>query len=408
MAGTTKGYATTEIRQGPGDLWAVTTAPADATPRLTLAADGSLDSGTNAGTHLGLTEGATTFSGKPKMTHIAADQADGPVDAYVPQLDASIEVTLQQLNAIKLQRVVAPGVYSTESGYRQMTLGGATTVPSLCLATVSASRSVVGAYVYSMLFKAIQTSALTLAFGRSKPVSYKVKFQGLSDLTRTLGKQIGVTVNQLVAPTGGTATARDYTTSEIQQGPADLWIVGTPPNDTAQRLTLDAGTLTPDATAHPNSVCLGMTESAVTLTITPKIELIKADQADGAGVDAYCTALECKLEATLTQASLAKLTQALGLGTAAYAIDAGGTPAWEQIGFGGLLTPAEFAVAAIAPKRSDATKAWVALLYKVVSDDGISLVVSRAKEGTYKVTFTALNDLTRTAGRQQGIVYETI
>jgi hypothetical protein len=388
-------------------LWAVTTAPVDATPRLTLAADGSLDSGTNAGTHLGLTEGATTFSGKPKMTHIAADQADGPVDAYVPQLDASIEVTLQQLNAIKLQRVVGVGAYSTAAGYRQMTFGGATAVPSICLAVISARRDLAAAYVYSMLFKAIQTAPLTLAFGRAKPAAYKVKFQGLSDLTRTLGKQIGVTVNQLVATTGGTATAKDYTTSEIQQGPADLWIVGTPPNDTAQRLTL-AADFTPDATAHPNSVCLGMTESAITMTITPKIELIKADQADGAGVDAYCTALECKLEATLTQASLAKLTQALGLGTAAYAIDAGGTPAWEQIGFGGLLTPAEFAVAAIAPKRSDATKLWVGMLYKVVSGDGVSLVVSRAKEGTYKVTFTALNDLTRTAGRQQGIVYETI
>jgi hypothetical protein len=70
--------------------------------------------------------------------------------------------------------------------------------------------------------------------------------------------------------------------------------------------------------------------------------------------------------------------------------------------------PSTFAVAAIAPKRSDATKVWVGMLYKVISGDGVSLVVSRAKQGTYKVTFTSLCDLARTAGRQQGIVYETI
>jgi hypothetical protein len=50
----------------------------------------------------------------------------------------------------------------------------------------------------------------------------------------------------------------------------------------------------------------------------------------------------------------------------------------------------------------------VGLLYKVISGDGVSLVISRAKPGTYKVTFTGLADLSRTAGRQQGIVYETI
>jgi hypothetical protein len=387
-------------------LWAVTTAPADATPRLTLAADGTLDSGTNAGTHLGLAEGATTFAGKTKMEHIAADQADGPVDAYMPEMDASIETTLEQLNAIKLQRMLGVGVYSTAAGYRQMTLGGITAVPSVCLAVISARRDLANAYVYSMLFKAISTGALALAFGRAKPTSYKATFKGLTDPTRTAGRQIGLTVNQLVATAGGTATARDFTPGEIQQGPADLWIIGTPPNDTAQRLTL-ASDLTPDSVAHPNSLCLGLTESAITMTITPKIELIKADQADGA-VDAYCTALETKLEATLNQAALAKLTQALGLGTGAYAIDAGGTPGWEQVGVGGLALPSQIAVAAIAPKRSDGTKAWVGLLYKVISGDGVSLVISRAKPGTYKVTFTGLADLSRTAGRQQGIVYETI
>jgi hypothetical protein len=64
-------------------------------------------------------------------------------------------------------------------------------------------------------------------------------------------------------------------------------------------------------------------------------------------------------------------------------------------------------VAAIAPKRADAAKVWAACLYKCVSDGGLTFLVSRAKPTTYKMQFTAIADLARTAGRQQGIVYET-
>jgi hypothetical protein len=119
----------------------------------------------------------------------------------------------------------------------------------------------------------------------------------------------------------------------------------------------------------------------------------------------FCTELTAKLEATLTQSAFTKLQQALGLST--YTIQGGGTPAWEQVGIGGVTSPMEFCVAAIAPKRSNSAKAWVACLYKVISSDGLSVLVSRAKPSTYKVTFTGLADLSRTAGRQTGIVYET-
>ena len=386
-------------------MWAIATAPVDATaPLLTLATNLTPDSGTHTAVHLGLAAAAVTIAAKPKMEHIGADQADGPVDAYVPQMDMTIEAELEQLNAIKLQRALGVGTYSTASGYRQFTFGGTTTVPTICLAVISAQRGAPTKATYALLYKAAATGPLAIAFGRAKPTTYKIKFQGLSDLARVLGPQIGAMVKQLTAPVGASPTAKDYTPAEIQQGPANLWIVGTPPVDATPRLTL-AADLTPDATAHPLSLGLGLTESAVTMTITPKIEAIRADQADGP-VDFYCVSLESKLEATLNQAAFDKLTQALGLGTAAYLSDSETT--YEQIGLGGLSAAGQFAVAAIAPKRSDATKVWVGMIYKVISSDGISIQMSRAKPATYKVTFTGLCDLARTAGKQQGIVYETI
>ena len=199
-------------------------------------------------------------------------------------------------------------------------------------------------------------------------------------------------------------TSKGYDTTQIQQGPCDLWAIATAPVDaTAPLLTL-ATNLTPDSGTH-TAVHLGLAAAAVTIAAKPKMEHIGADQADGP-VDFYCVSLESKLEATLNQAAFDKLTQALGLGTAAYLSDSETT--YEQIGLGGLSAAGQFAVAAIAPKRSDATKVWVGMIYKVISSDGISIAMSRAKPATYKVTFTGLCDLARTAGKQQGIVYVTI
>jgi hypothetical protein len=170
-----------------------------------------------------------------------------------------------------------------------------------------------------VLFNGASIGSLQLAFGRAKPTNFKAKFAGVADVTRTAGQQVGVLVKQLLAPTGVLPTARNYTPSQIQQGPANLWIVPTPPTDIAQRLTL-AADLTPDATTHPSSVGLGLTESAITLTLTPKMEALKVDQFD-APVAYYCTALDSKIEATFGQAGFDKLTYALGLGSASYQID---------------------------------------------------------------------------------------
>jgi hypothetical protein len=410
MAGTSKGQDVTQVQQGPGDLWVITTAPDDATQRLTLATDGSPDSVTNPATHLGAIEGAITTVVKPKLEMIKVDQADGPVDAYCTEIDAKVEVTLMQATAAKLQRILGVGTYSTGSGYKQFTFGGTTTVPNACIAAISALRGALTKFVYVLLYKAVSLSGFSIQFGRAKPAVYKATFAGLSDLglPRAAGAQIGVLVKNLIAPAATNLATRDLTIAEIQQGPANLWIVGTPPVDATPRLTL-AADLTPDATAHPSSVGLGFTEGPVTVTLTPKLEAIKCDQAD-APVDYYCAELAAKLEATLNQASFDKLTQALGLGTGAYSIEAGQTPSYEQISFGGLGvgSTAEVCVAAIAPKRTDATKVFVACLFKVISADGISFVMSRAKPATYKVTFEGLATVTRTAGKQTGIFYETV
>ena len=57
-------------------------------------------------------------------------------------------------------------------------------------------------------------------------------------------------------------TAKDYTVSEIICGYGNLWAIGVAPTNSAVQLTLSANG-TPDATAHPGSVHLGMVESSI-------------------------------------------------------------------------------------------------------------------------------------------------
>ncbi|HEX4311882.1 MAG TPA: hypothetical protein VHZ25_17765 [Acidobacteriaceae bacterium] len=196
-------------------------------------------------------------------------------------------------------------------------------------------------------------------------------------------------------------TAKGYDISAIHQGPGDLWIIGTPPTDTTQRLTLNATDGTPDATAHPASVCLGTTESGITFTIKVKAADIKVDQAE-APVDNYLEELDASIEAELSQQSVDLLQNALTTGV--YSTASG----YKQLTFGGISIVPSFAIAAITPKRTGTNLYIVSLLYKCNSKGGLTIMASRSKKSTHKVQFTGLADLARTVGRQIGVHYETL
>ncbi len=87
-----------------------------------------------------------------------------------------------------------------------------------------------------------------------------------------------------------------------------------------------------------------------------------------------------------------------------YAAAAG----YRQLTFGGQALPAGICIACIAPKRSDPTKYLVAILFAAHGTVGLSTAVGRAKASIYKAQFKGMNDLARTAGRQMGVLYETL
>jgi hypothetical protein len=255
-------------------------------------------------------------------------------------------------------------------------------------------------YVVSILYVGVSTGGFALALGRAKAASYKASFTGLSDPGRTPGQQIGVLYQTLVAASGGTPTAKANDPAQIYEGPADLWLVSPAPTDATMQVTLDAATLTPSSAAHAGAVHLGMTTGAITLTVQPKIDLIKADQFD-APIAAIVGSITAKIEAEMLQSAMDKMARALGVGT--YSLSAGN---YAQCTFGGTNQPPSICVAVIGQKRTATTKAVVGCLYRVNAADGITWTAQRTKANSYKLGFTGQSDVTRTAGRQVGIFHE--
>jgi hypothetical protein len=197
MAATARNYDVTQIHQGPGDLWVLplTVAPSDSAVRLTLAADGSVDSVAHAGAIcLGLTKGGITFAIKQKFSDISVDQFDAPVDTYIDDTEASLEAELSQQGITLLQNAYTTGVFSTVAspGWNQLTIGGTSIVPQACIAAISPKRTGAGLWIVSCLYQASAQGGLQAIMARNKASSHKVMFKGQSVPSRTAGKQIGV------------------------------------------------------------------------------------------------------------------------------------------------------------------------------------------------------------------------
>jgi hypothetical protein len=197
-----------------------------------------------------------------------------------------------------------------------------------------------------------------------------------------------------------TPTAKGYDVSGIHQGPGDLWVIATPPTDSAQRLVL-ASDGTPDSTTHGTCICFGLTKGGITFSATTKTTSITVDQAE-APVDKYVETVAASIEAELTQQSVDLLQNAMTTGV--YATSTG----YKQIAFGGISIVPTACIAAITPKRTGSGLFIVSMLYKADIEGLLTSVMARNKQSTHKVKFNGQSDLTRTSGKQIGIHYETI
>ncbi|MGH9355056.1 MAG: hypothetical protein ACRD10_02905 [Terriglobia bacterium] len=164
---------------------------------------------------------------------------------------------------------------------------------------------------------------------------------------------------------------------------------------------------TPPAAAGAGPIFAGAVSGATTMTWTPKLEALSADQVT-APIDARMTSEEQSIEAEIMETDYARLRAYLTNGVYAAGTDPSfpaGLQTYEELSFGGLMPVPKLSVAVVSPRAGAPGKFVVSQLYNSYQAQALSMPFSREKPTTMKVKFIGLADPSRPVGDQVGKVY---
>lgn len=199
-------------------------------------------------------------------------------------------------------------------------------------------------------------------------------------------------------------TAKNYNTVMIQLGAGDVWMnTELPATGTRPTITAAAdGSLTPDATASPNVVHMGMTLEGSKIMVKPEPEYYHSDE-QAAPVIAAFNVVDAKIEGSMIQ-TLDSLILAKLMGTGTRTAGVG----YEQITIGDGQAITTYPVLVIAPTYADPTKVVALLLYKTFNAAGFEMDIGRKKMAASPFSFTGLSIASRPQTDRIGIWWKTI
>jgi hypothetical protein len=187
-----------DIHQGTAFLWHGIQVPA---PGSLLLVDANGNPVGGSPLPMGASEGAATFHMEAKIEEVAIDQETAPVDALMTAESAYIEATLKESALAKIAASLAHATYNsgTDTGlpagaqnYEEITVGGLVPIPQAAIALISPRRGfgTPGKFMVACLYNAYAKNAFQIGYTRSKEATYKVHFEGLALLNRTLGDRV--------------------------------------------------------------------------------------------------------------------------------------------------------------------------------------------------------------------------
>lgn len=198
------------------------------------------------------------------------------------------------------------------------------------------------------------------------------------------------------------ATARTYTIADIARGPVDIWLnVAAPAFGAEVAIDTTSGVHTPESSANPSALHLGLSKEGASLLIKPATENFMADEL----TSPYRSAISDEEVVISTKGSLQvgqnmTILAQLVLGSTAS------TPTGKlALKGGGLSTITYRTVMAIWALPEDTTKYMYWLLYRSYNDTGVALEISRKIDASADIAFRGFSDPARTAGDQ---IYQII
>ncbi|MFZ9311172.1 MAG: hypothetical protein ACO24O_06700 [Arenimonas sp.] len=199
-------------------------------------------------------------------------------------------------------------------------------------------------------------------------------------------------------------TTKSYDATKILLGPGDLYLNVAVPS-AGSRMTVDttSSVHTPDATANPSAVHLGMTKGGTIVTYKPTVQDFESDE-QTAPYSSRIISEEFTIEGEMLQGLNTTLLDKLTVG-GTLATGSG----YEEIAIGGLSAVATYSVALIVPDiTTPGTYFTVVQIYKAYNADGWKFGVTRKEPGSFAFKYSGLAVTTRTAGDQIGKVWKKV
>lgn len=191
-------------------------------------------------------------------------------------------------------------------------------------------------------------------------------------------------------------TAKTYDATKIVLGPADLWLNVAVPSSGA-RLTV-AADLTPDATANPSCVHLGMTAAGCTFEYKPTVQDFESDELTAPHLSRIITE-QATIKGEFLQVFDWNILEKMSVG-GTKTINTSTTSGYHSMTVGGLSTVSTFPIALIGQDINTSTLYWVIQLYKTYNKSGFTFQVTRKDQSKAPFEFSGLAITTRTAGDQ--------
>jgi len=199
-------------------------------------------------------------------------------------------------------------------------------------------------------------------------------------------------------------TAKSYDATKIVLGPADLWLNVAVPSAGA-RLTV-AADLTPDASANPSAIHLGMTKAGCTFEYKPEIQNFGSDELTAPHLSRIITE-SLSIKGEFLQVYDWSILEKITVG-GTKTINTSTTSGFHQLQMGGLSAISTYPIALIGQDINTSTLYWVIQLYKTFNKSGFTFSVTRKDQSSVPFEFDGLAITTRTAGDQVGNYWKSL